>query len=100
MAGEGLGAQDARDAVFRPAADMVEMWRGLDLPAWIAPYALRDARLGYLSGHDAALASGKLSRDEAARAAAARWGELWQHKLEAVRHRNANRTPSGKSPGL
>lgn len=38
-AGEGLGDEDARLARFRSAAEMVGMWRGLDLPAWISPYA-------------------------------------------------------------
>jgi len=32
-AGEGLGRGDAREARFRSAVEMVEMWRGLDLPA-------------------------------------------------------------------
>ena len=50
------------------------MWRGLDLPAWVAPYALRDARLGYLKGYQRTLVSGGSSRDEATRAARARWG--------------------------
>ncbi|HKH11796.1 MAG TPA: hypothetical protein VKA73_11725 [Rubrobacter sp.] len=36
-AGEGLGAEDARLARFRPAAEIVGMWRGLDLPAWASP---------------------------------------------------------------
>lgn len=39
------------------------MWRGLDLPAWVSPYALRDARLGYLNGYDKTLASMEGSRD-------------------------------------
>ena len=86
-AGEGLGAEDARGARFRSAAEMVELWRGLDLPAWVAPYALRDARLGYLSGYDTTLASEGLSRDETNRAARARWGERWEQKLEAARRR-------------
>jgi hypothetical protein len=66
---------------------MVELWRGLDLPAWVAPYALRDARLGYLSGYEKALVFEELSQDEADRAARARWGELWEQKLEAARRR-------------
>ena len=86
-AGEGLGAEDARGARFRSAAEMVELWRGLDLPAWVAPYALRDARLGYLNGYEKALVSEELSHDEANRAARARWGELWEQKLEAARRR-------------
>lgn len=51
VAGEGLGRADAREPRFRSAAEMVEMWRGLDLPAWVAPYVSRDARLGYLTGY-------------------------------------------------
>ena len=86
-AGEGLGAEDARAARFRSAAEMGELWRGLDQPAWVAPYALRDARLGYLNGYDRTLASEELSQDEANRAARARWGELWEQKLEAARRR-------------
>ncbi len=86
-AGEGLGAEDARETRFRSAAEMVELWRGLDLPAWVAPYALRDARLGYLNGYEKALVSEGLSHDEANRAARARWGELWKQKLEAARRR-------------
>jgi hypothetical protein len=91
-AGEGLGAKDAREARFRSAAEMVELWRGLDLPAWVAPYALRDARLGYLSGHEKALVSEGLSRDGAARAARARWGGRWEQKLEAARRRRFDAT--------
>jgi hypothetical protein len=86
-AGEGLGAEDARGARFRSAAEMVELWRGLDLPAWVSPYALRDARLGYLNGYDRTLASGELFQDETNRAARARWGERWEQKLEAARRR-------------
>ena len=86
-AGEGLGAEDARLARFRPAAEMVEMWRGLDLPAWVSPYALRDARLGYLNGYDKTLASTEGSRDEIVRATRARWGARWEQKLEAARGR-------------
>jgi hypothetical protein len=40
---------------------MVEMWRGLDLPAWEARYVLRDARLGYLSGYERALISDEMA---------------------------------------
>ena len=54
-AGKGLGHADAREARFRPAAEMVALWRGLDLPAWEAPYVLRDARLGYINGYEARL---------------------------------------------
>ena len=89
-AGEGLGAEDARAARFRSAAEMVELWRGLDLPAWISPYALRDARLGYLGGYERTLVSGNLSHDDTASAARARWGERWRQKLEAAHRRTAN----------
>jgi hypothetical protein len=86
-AGEGLGREDTKEARFRTAAEMVEMWRGLDLPAWIAPYALRDARLGYLNGYESALVSGELSEERTVRAAASRWGDGWRDKLEAARRR-------------
>jgi hypothetical protein len=86
-AGEGLGREDAKEARFRTAAEMVEMWRGLDLPAWIAPYALRDARLGYLNGYESALVSGELSEERTVRSAASRWGDGWRGKLEAARRR-------------
>jgi hypothetical protein len=89
-AGEGLGREDAREARFRPAAEMVEMWRGLDLPAWVAPYALRDVRLGYLNGYERTLVSGELSEGQTTRAAEARWGERWQERLTAARERAAN----------
>ena len=89
MAGEGLGREDAGDARFRSAAEMVELWRGLDLPAWVAPYALRDARLGYLNGYERALVSGGLLEERVARAARARWGDGWREKLRAARERNA-----------
>ena len=88
-AGKGLGREDAREARFRAAAEMVEMWRGLDLPAWEAPYALRDARLGYLKGYEGALVSGELSEDQTARAAESRWGADWRQRLRAVRERAA-----------
>ena len=88
-AGEGLGREDAREARFRAAVEMVEMWRGLDLPAWEAPYALRDARLGYLKGYEGALVSGELPEDQAARAAESRWGADWRKRLRAVRGRPA-----------
>ena len=89
-AGEGLGAEDAREARFRSAAEMIGLWRGLDLPAWISPYALRDARLGYLNGYGQTLVSGELSRNETHRAARARWGERWKQKLEAARRRTGD----------
>ncbi len=86
-AGEGLGREDAAEARFRPAAEMVEMWRGLDLPAWVAPYVLRDARLGYLKGYEQALLSGQLFTEETEHAARARWNDGWEAKLEAARRR-------------
>ncbi len=86
-AGEGLGRKDAGRGVFRAAAEMVALWRGLDLPAWEAPYVLRDARLGYLNGYEAALVSGDLTEDRIVRGAKARWGEGWKRKLEATRKR-------------
>ncbi len=89
-AGEGLGQEDARGARFRAAAEMVEMWRGLDLPAWEAPYALRDARLGYLKGYEGALVSGELSEVQRARAAESRWGADWRERLRTVRGRAAD----------
>jgi hypothetical protein len=88
-AGEGLGGEDAREARFRTAAEMVDLWHGLDLPAWEAPYALRDARLGYLKGYESALVSGELSERRIVRAAEARWGEGWQERLAAARARAA-----------
>ena len=87
-AGEGLGLEDAREPRFRTAAQMVAMWRGLDLPAWEAPYVLRDARLGYLHGYEEALTSGEMSERQTARAAESRWGERWPEKLEAARERS------------
>jgi hypothetical protein len=87
VAGEGLGREDARSARFRSAAEMVELWGVLDLPARVAPYALRDARLGYIEGYASALVSGELSERETARAAEARWGGGWWEKLEAARQR-------------
>ena len=88
-AGERLGREDAREAWFRSAAEMVEMWRGLDLPAWVAPYALRDARLGYLAGYGEALVSGELQGGRVDEAARARWGDGWQEKLATARERRA-----------
>jgi hypothetical protein len=90
-AGEGLGREDAAEARFRTAAEMVEMWLGLDLPAWVAPYALRDARLGYLRGYEIAVVSGKLPEEWVERAARARWGEGWKEKLERARDREPRR---------
>ena len=91
-AGEGVGAEEAGEARLRTAAEMGELWRGLDLPAWVAPYALRDARLGYLKGYEMALVSGGLSLDKATRAARARWGARWEQKLEAARQRRFDTT--------
>ena len=88
-AGEGLGSADAREARFRSAAEMVEMWRGLDLPAWIAPYALRDARLGYLAGYGGTLVSGELAEERERAAAEVRWGRAWSEKLAKARERKA-----------
>jgi hypothetical protein len=87
-AGEGLGREDAHEARFRSAAEMVELWRGLDLPAWVAPYALRDARLGYLAGYNEALVSGELAEERVREAAEARWEEDWRGKLCAARERH------------
>ncbi len=87
-AGEKLGREDARKARFRAAAEMVEMWRGLDLPAWEAPYVLRDARLGYLNGYERALVCGGLSEERIGRAAEARWGARWRERLGAARGRS------------
>lgn len=66
---------------------MVALWHGLDLPAWEAPYVLRDARLGYLRGYEHALVSGELPGDRVSRAAESRWGEGWREKLAAARLR-------------
>src|SRR5918997_7222296 len=90
-AGEGLGRYDAREARFRSAVEMVEMWRGLDLPAWVAPYALRDVRLGYLRGYEEALVAGGLAEHRVEEAARARWGDGWRGKLPAAPERNATR---------
>jgi hypothetical protein len=87
-AGDGLGGEDARKAEFRTAAQMVEMWRGLDLPAWEAPYVMRDARLGYLNGYERALISGDMSEHQIDCAAESRWGERWREKLEAAQERS------------
>jgi hypothetical protein len=86
-AGLELGWEDARKARFRTAAQMVGMWGCLDLPASYAPYALCDARLGYIDGYTRVLVSGELSEEETARAAEARWGLRWREKLEAARRR-------------
>lgn len=87
-AGEELGWEDARKARFRRAAQMVEMWRGLDLPAWEAPYILRDARIGYLNGYERALISGEMSEQQISNAAESRWGERWRERLRAARERS------------
>ena len=87
-AGEELGREDAKEASFRAAAQMVEIWRGLDLPAWEAPYVLRDARLGYLNGYERAVISGNMSEQQIIRAAEARWGEKWRERLRAARERS------------
>ncbi len=87
-AGEQLGWEDAREARFRTAARMVEMWRGLDLPAWEAPYVLRDARLGYLNGYESVLISGEMSEQQSSYAAESRWGERWRERLRAARERS------------
>ena len=86
-AGEGLGDEDARAARFRSAAEMVGLWRGLDLPAWVAPYALRDARLGYIEGYARVLLCGELSEGQTARAAEARWGGDWRERLASALQR-------------
>ncbi|MGH3146824.1 MAG: hypothetical protein ACRDTR_13595 [Rubrobacter sp.] len=93
-AGEGLGREDASVARFRSAAEMVGLWGELDLPASVAPYALRDARLGYISGYTSVLVSGDLSNAQTARAAEARWGEGWQERLEAARRRAEDGPPA------
>ena len=68
---------------------MVEMWCGLDLPAWLAPYALRDARLGYLVGYGEALVSGELAEERTRAAAEARWSGGWREKLASARERKS-----------
>ena len=87
-AGEDLGREDAKEARFRSAAQMVGMWRGLVLPAWEAPYVLRDARLGYLNGYESALISGDMSEQQINHAAESRWGERWRDRLRAARERS------------
>jgi hypothetical protein len=87
-AGECLGWEDAKEARFRTAAQMVGMWHGLDLPAWEAPYVLRDARLGYLNGYESAVISGDMSEQQISYAAEARWGERWRERLRAARERS------------
>ncbi len=89
MAGEDLGRADVHEARFRSATEMVELWRGLDLPAWVAPYALRDARLGYLSGYGESLIFGELTEERVKEAAEARWGEDWRERLAAARERGS-----------
>ncbi len=63
---------------------MVQMWRVLDLRGWEAPYVLRDARLGYLTGYERALVGGALSEVLIGCAAGRRWGERWPERLEAA----------------
>jgi hypothetical protein len=87
-AGEELGRKDARKARFRTAAQMVLLWCGLDLPAWEAPYVLRDARLGYLNGYERAMISGEMSEQQISYAAESRWGERWRERLMAARERS------------
>lgn len=87
MAGKGLGHADACEARFRSAAEMVMLWRGLDLPGWVAPYTLRDARIGYLNGYEGALLYGELSEVRVQEAAKARWGDGWRRKLKAAHQR-------------
>jgi hypothetical protein len=87
-AGEELGREDARKANFRTAPQMVEMWCGLDLPAWEAPYVLRAARLGYLNGYEGALISGEMSEQQIGNAAESRWGQRWRERLRAARKRS------------
>jgi hypothetical protein len=87
-AGEALGWEDAKKARFRTAAQMVEMWHGLDLPAWKSPYVLRDARLGYLNGYERALISGEMPEQRISNAAASRWGQRWRERLRAARERS------------
>ena len=88
QAGEYLGQEDAKKARFRTAPQMVGMWRGLDLPAWEAPYVLREARLGYLNGYERALISGEMSERQIGKAAKSRWGERWRERLKAARERS------------
>ena len=88
QAGEALGWEDAKKATFRTAAEMVEMWRGLDLPGWEAPYVLRDARLGYLNGYERALVSGDMSEQQISNAARSRWDQKWRERLRAARERS------------
>jgi len=83
-----LGWEDARKATFRTAPEMVEMWRGLDLPAWEAPYVVRDTRLGYLNGYERALISGEMSEQQISYAAGSRWGQRWRERLRTARERS------------
>lgn len=84
-AGEGLGRQDASRGEFRVAAEMVPLWRELDLLAWEAPYVLRAARLEHLSGFGEVLICGSLDTETASRAATARRCERWPERLHAPR---------------
>ena len=52
----------------------------MELPARVVPYALRDARLGYIQGFTNALVSGGLSEERASRAAEAHRGAGWPEK--------------------
>lgn len=87
QAGEGLGREDVARGQFRAAAEMLSLWRGLDLPAWEAPYALRAVRLGYLSGFAKAFLYSDLDRETVSRASSARWGDRWPERLQALRDR-------------
>ena len=84
--GEELGREGARGPL--PVGDGDgRLWGDLDLPARVASYALRDARLGYIVGYISVLVSDELSEGETARAAEARWGGGWREKLEAARRK-------------
>jgi hypothetical protein len=87
MAGKGLGHADAWEARFRSAAETVRPWRGLELPGWVALYALRGARIGYLNGYEEALLYGELPEMRVQEAAKARWGDGWRRKLKATHQR-------------
>jgi len=80
---EGLGHADAYEARFRSAAEMVTLWRRLDLPAWVAPYTLWDTRIGY----EEALLYGELPEVRVQEAAKACWGDGWRRKLQAAHQR-------------
>ena len=61
------------------------MRRGRDLPAWEAPYVLRETRLGYLDGYERAVVSGRLSEEQLGYAAEARCDQRWRERLGAAR---------------